>query len=160
MLSRRGMVLCLCAAVLLMAGCQQRELPQWAPNVERTDIRPSEWMVGCFAIDPMTDGLRAAGARQQIELTDRLARVAEGRQWYRVELGESHQKYGVWTAVAPSKIRVEVGSNWCGTLIYSLSPTNHGLVGIYQEIGDVGPAPSPGVAVSLRRLPCVSPPAR
>jgi len=149
----------LCVAFLL-ASCQQRELPQWAPNVERTDITPSEWMVGCFAIDPMTDMLRAVRARQQIELTDRLARVADGRQWYRVEVGESHQKYGMWTAVAPSKIRVQVGSIDSGTLIYTLSPTNHALVGIYQVIGDVGPAPSPGVAVSLRRVPCVSTPAR
>jgi hypothetical protein len=159
-LNQRGMVLCLCAASLLMVACQQRETPQWAPNVERTDIAPSEWMVGCFAIDPMTDGLRAAGAREQIDLTARRVEVVEGRQWYRVEMNGSHLKYGRWTPIAASKVRLQVGSTGDDNLIYVLSPSNDGLIGIYQEIGDVGPRPSPGVPVSLRRVPCVSAPAR
>lgn len=154
------MVLCLCAAVLLMSQCQRREMPQWAPNVERTDISPSEWMVGCFAIDPMTDGLRAAGARAQFELTDRSVEVVEGRKWYRVETDGSHLKYGRWAPIAATKVRLQVASSGSGTLIYVLSRSNDGLVGVYQEIGDVGPRPSPGVPVSLRRVPCVSASAR
>src|SRR5437763_17006808 len=106
MLSRRGMVLCLCAAVLLMSQCQQREMPQWAPNVERTDITPSEWMVGCFAIDTMTDTLRAGGARQEFELTARRTKFLDRRQWYGVK--GSHQQYGMWTAVGPAKLRSQV----------------------------------------------------
>jgi len=76
----------LCISLLLATACQQRETPQWAPNVERTDITPSEWMVGCFAIDPMTEILRAAGAREQIDLTARRVEVIHGRQWYRVKV--------------------------------------------------------------------------
>src|SRR5947199_2568733 len=95
-----------------MTACQQREMPQWAPNVERTDITPSEWMVGCFAIDPMTELLRAAGARQEFELTGRGAKVIDLRQWYDVRMTGSHQKYGRWTAVAPSRIHLQVGTGF------------------------------------------------
>ena len=163
---RMHTLVCLCAAALLIAACQQRETPQWAPNVERTDITPSEWMVGCFAIEPMTDRLRASGAREGIELTARRADAArrvdavEGRQWYRVEMNGSHLKYGVWTPVAASKVRAEVGSNGFDNLTYVLSRSNDGFVGTYREISDASPGASPEVPVSLRRVPCVSAPAK
>lgn len=147
-------LVCLCAAALMVSACQQRETPQRPPNFERTDIAPSEWMVGCFAIDPMTDRLRAAGARQEIELTARRVNVVEGRQWYRVETNGSHQQYGMWSPVAPSRVRLEVGSNGFGNLTYGLSRSHVGLVGTYREIGDVSPGASPEVPVSLRRVAC------
>jgi hypothetical protein len=160
MLNRHGMVLCLCVAAFMMTGCQRREMPPWPPNVERTDINPSEWMVGCFAVDSMTDALRAAGAREQIDVTARRAEVVEGRQWYRVEMNGSHLKYGRWTPIAASKVRLQVGSTGDDNLTYVLSRSNEGLVGMYQVVGDVGPRPSPGVPVTFRRIPCVSAPAR
>ncbi len=150
---------CLCAAALFVAACQQRETPKWAPNVERTDITPSEWMVGCFAIDLMTDRLRASGARDY-ELTAKRVNVVEGRQWYRVELNGSHLKYGVWSPVAASRIRIQAGSNGFGSLTYVLSRSDGGLVGTYREIGDVSPGSGPEVPVKLRRIPCVSAPAK
>jgi hypothetical protein len=79
----------LCAALLLLAACHQRETPQWAPNVERTDIAPSEWMVGCFAIEPMTERLRAAGSGKNIELTARredVSRADSGTALKRTDL--------------------------------------------------------------------------
>jgi hypothetical protein len=147
------------AAVLLTAACHRPETPQWAPNVERTDITPSEWMVGCFVVDPMTDRLRAAGAREY-ELTARLVKVADGRHWYRVQLNGSHEKYGMWTPVAASKLRIYAGSNGFGNLSYAISPSNDRLVGTYQEATDVSPGSAPEVPVSLRRVPCVSAPPR
>ena len=155
----RRTLACLCATALLIAACQQRETPQWAPNVERTDITPSEWMLGCFAIDPMTDILRAAGARQEIELTARRVKVVEGRQWYGVEMNRSHQKYGMWSPVAASKVRLQVGSNGFDGLTYVLSRSDVGLAGTYTLVGDVSPGSGPEVPVSLRRVPCVSAPA-
>jgi hypothetical protein len=154
------MVLCLCAAAFLIAACQQGEMPQWPPNAVRTDMNPSSWMAGCFAIDPMTDTLRAAGARQEIELTALLVKVAEGRQWYRVEMNGSHREYGRWTPVTASKVRLEVGSTGFDNLSYLLSPSNGGLVGTYRLEGDVSRGSGPDIPVSLRRVPCVSAPAR
>jgi len=141
------------------ADCRlpKRETPQWAPNVERIDILPSEWMVGCFAVDPMTDRLKAAGAREY-EFTTQRAGVVEGRQWYRIELNGSHLKYGMWSPIAASKIRVQTGSNGFGNLTYVLSRSNDGLVGTYQEIGDASPGASPAVPVRFRRVGCNSAP--
>lgn len=159
-------LVCLCATVLLVAACQRRETPQWAPNVERTDITPSEWMVGCFAIDPMTDRLRASRAREEIEFTawrvDPAPRldIVEGRRWYRVEVNGSHQKYGVWTPVAASRIRLYVGSNGFYSLTFGLCRSNDGLAGTYSEMGDVPSSATPDIPVSLRRVPCVSASAR
>lgn len=153
-------LVCLSTSTLLLSGCQQPEARQWPPNVERTDITPSQWMVGCFAIDPMTDRLRAAGAREQIELTARRVDIVEGRQRYRVEMNGSHLKYGVWTPVAASKVRVDVGSDGFDNLTYVLSRSDAGFAGTYREEGDVSPGASPEVPVSLRRVPCVSAPAR
>jgi hypothetical protein len=153
-------LVCLCAATLLIAACQERETPQWAPNVERTDITPSEWMVGCFAIDPMTDRLRAAGAGKGIEITDRRGDVVEGRQWYRAKANGAHLNYGRWSPVGASKVRVQIGSEGYGSLAYVLSRSNDGLIGTYQEIGDVSPGSTPEVSVSLRRVDCVSAPAK
>ena len=147
---------CLCAAALLITACQKRETPQWAPNVERTDITPSEWMVGCFAIDPMTDRLRAAGAGSEIELTDRRGDVVEGRQWYRAEASGSHLRHGRWSPIAASKIRIQIGSAGYGGLAYVLSRSDDGLVGTYEEIGDIPSAEPPDIPVSLRRVDCVS----
>src|SRR5947199_8733641 len=142
----------LCISLLLATACQQRETPQWAPNVERTDITPSEWMVGCFAIDPMTEILRATRAREQIDLTARPVEVVEGRQWYRVEMNGSHLKYGRWTPIAASKVRVQVGSTGSSTLIYALSRSDDGLIGTYRVIGDVSPGLGPDIPVTLRRV--------
>jgi hypothetical protein len=150
----------LCISLWLATACQQRETPQWAPNVERTDITPSEWMVGCFAIDPMTEIFRAAGAREQIDLTERRVEVIEGRQWYRVEMNGSHLKYGRWTPIAASKVRVQVGSTSFDNLSYVLSRSNDGLLGTYRLEGDVSPGSGPDIPVTLRRVPCVSAPAR
>jgi hypothetical protein len=150
----------LCISLLLATACQQRETPQWAPNVERTDITPSEWMVGCFAIDPMTEILRAAGAREQIDLTARPVEVIEGRQWYRVEMNGSHLKYGRWTPIAASKVRLQVGSTGFDNLSYVLSRSNEGLFGTYRLEGDVSPGSGPDIPVTLRQVPCVSAPAR
>ena len=144
----------------LATACQQRETPQWAPNVERTDITPSEWMVGCFAVDPMTEILRAAGAREQIDLTARLVEVIEGRQWYRVEGNGSHLKYGRWTPIAASKVRLQVGSTGFNNLSYVLSRSNEGLFGTYRLEGDVSMGSGPDIPVALRRVPCVSAPPR
>jgi hypothetical protein len=149
----------LCISMLLAAACQQRETPQWAPNVERTDIKPSGWMVGCFAIDTMTDTLRAAGARQEFELIARRVKVMEGTQWYGVEMKGSHQKYGVWTPVAASKVRLRVGTGF-DNLSYVLSRSDDGFVGTYRLEGDVSPGSGPEIPVSLRRVPCGSAPAR
>ena len=147
-------------SLLLVAACQQRETPQWAPNVELTDITPTEWMVGCFAIAQMTDTLRAGGARQEFELTDRRAAVVEGRQWYSVKMTGSHRPYGRWTPIAASKVRLEVGSTGFDNLTYVLSRSDDGLVGTYRLIGDVSPGSGPDIPVSLRRVPCSSAPAR
>jgi len=152
-------VMSLCMAALLIGACQKRETPQWAPNGERTDITPSEWMVGCFAIDPMTDRLRAAGAREY-ELTAQRVNVVGGRQWYRVELNGSHLEYGVWSPVAASRIRIQAGSNGFGNLTYTLSRSGPGLVGTYHEESDASPGSSPEVPVSLRRITCVSAPTK
>jgi hypothetical protein len=155
-------LVCLCAMVLLVATCQGRETPRWAPNVERTDITPSEWMVGCFAIDPMTDRLRASRAGEEIELTARRVDpaprldVVKGRRWYRVEINGSHLKYGVWTPVAASRVRLYVGSNGFYSLTFELSRSNDGLAGTYSEMGDVPSSAAPDIPVSLRRIPCVS----
>jgi hypothetical protein len=134
-------------------------MPQWAPNVERTDIVPTGWMVGCFAMDPMTDRLRANGAHD-FELTSRRVSVVEDTQWYLVEMNGSHQKYGRWTPVAASKIRIQAGSNGFGNLTYTLSRSNDGFVGTYQEVSDVSPGSAPELPVSLRRVACVSIPAK
>lgn len=150
----------LCAMGLLIAACQQPKTPLWAPNVERTDLTPAAWMVGCFALDPMTDLLRAEGAREEIELTARPANVAEGRQWYRVAMNGSHGKYGIWTPIGESKVRLQVGSNGFDGLTYVLSRSNDRLVGTYQAVTDVSPGSSPEVPVSLRRTPCISAPAK
>jgi hypothetical protein len=147
-------------SLLLATACQQRETPQWAPNVERTDITPSEWMLGCFAIDPMTEILRAARAREQIDLTARPVEVIEGRQWYRVELNGSHLKYGRWTPIGASKVRLEVGSTGFDNLSYVLSRSNEGLFGTFRLQGDVSPGSGPDIPITLRRVPCVSAPAR
>ncbi len=160
MMELKHALICLCAAALLVTACQQRETPQCAPNVERTDITPSEWMVGCFAIDPMTERLRAAGAGNEIELTNQRGDVVDGRQWYRAEANGSHLKHGRWSPIAASKIRVQVGSDGFGGLAYLLARSNDGLVGTYQEIGDVSPGSAPEVPVSLRRVDCVSVPAK
>ena len=157
---RMHVLVCLCAAALLIAACQRRETPQWAPNVERTDITPSEWMVGCFAIDPMTDRLRAAGAGDAIELTPWRVDLVKGRERYRAEMNGRHLKHGVWTPVAVSKIRVEVGSEGFGNLTFLLSRGNGRLVGTYQEIGDVSPGFSPDIPVSLRRVTCIPAPGK
>jgi hypothetical protein len=135
-------------------------MPQWAPNVERTDILPTEWMVGCFAITQMTDTLRAGRARSEFELTVRRSIVVEGRQWYSVKMTGSHQAYGRWSPIAPSKIRVQAGSTGFDTLIYELSRSDDGLVGTYRLIGDVSPGSGPDIPVSLRRVPCSSAPGR
>jgi len=150
----------LCVIALFVAACQQREMPQWAPNVERTDVTPAEWMVGCFAITQMTDTLRAGGARQEFELTDRRTKVVEGRQWYSVQMSGSHRPYGRWTPVAASKVRLQVGSTGFDNLTYALSRSDDGLVGTYRLIGDVSPGSGPDIPVSLRRVPCASAPAR
>jgi hypothetical protein len=147
-------------SVLLAATCQQRETPQWAPNVERTDIIPSGWMVGCFAIDRMTDTLRAGGARPEFELTAQRVTVVEGRQWYSVKMTGSHLAYGRWTPVAVSKLRLQVGSTGFDNLTYVLSRSDDGLVGTYRLIGDVSPGSGPDIPVSLRRVPCLSAPGR
>jgi hypothetical protein len=160
MTERKNALICLCAAALLVTACQQRETPQWAPNVERTDITPSEWMVGCFAIEPMTDRLRAAGAGKEIELTDRRGEVVEGRQWYRAEANGSHLKHGRWSPIAASKVRIQIGSDGFGSLAYVLSRSNDGLVGTYEEIGDVPSAEPPDIPVSLRKVDCSSKTAR
>jgi hypothetical protein len=153
------LVVCVCLAALLAVGCEKRETPQWAPNVERTDITPSAWMVGCFAIDPMTEILRAAGAREQIDLTVRRVEVIEGRRWYRVEMNGSHLKYGRWTPIAASKIRLQVGSTGFDNLSNVLSRSNEGLFGTYRLEGDVSPGSGPDIPVTLRRVACVAAPA-
>jgi hypothetical protein len=145
----------LCISMLLATTCGQRETPQWAPNVERTDIVPSEWMVGCFAIDPMTEILRAARAREQIDLTVRPVEVIEGRQWYRVEMNGSHLKYGRWSPIAASKLRIQVGSSGLSSLSYLLSRSNDGLSGTYRLDGDVSMGSGPDIPVTLRRVQCV-----
>jgi hypothetical protein len=147
------------AATLLIAACQRRETPQWAPNVERTDITPSAWMVGCFAIDPMTDRLRAVHGINEIELTDRRGDVVAGRQWYRAEANGSHLKHGRWSPVAASRARVQIGSDGYGGLSFVLSRSDDGLIGTYQEIGDI-PSDGPDIPVSLRRVDCVPASAR
>jgi len=144
----------LCIAVLLAATCQQREMPQWAPNVERPDITPSDWMVGCFAITQMTDTLRAGGARQEFELTSSRASVVEGRQWYGVRMTGSHRPYGRWTPVAASKVRLQVGSTGFDNVAYELSRSDDGLVGTYRLIGDVSMGSAPDIPVSLRKVAC------
>jgi len=148
-------LLCLCAVALVVVSCQPPETPQWAPNVERTDIAPAEWIVGCFAIDTMTDLLRAAGARQQFELTARRVEVIEGRQWFGVEMNGSHQKYGMWTPVGRSRVRLQVGTGF-DNLSYQLSRADGGLVGTYRLEGDTSAGSGPDVPVSLHRVPCVS----
>jgi hypothetical protein len=148
-----------CVVTLIATACQQSEMPRWAPNVERTDLTPSEWMVGCFAIDPMTDLLRAAGARQEFELTARRVKVIELRQWYEVRMNGSHQTYGRWAAVAPSKLRLQVGTGF-DNLSYLLSRSDAGLVGTYRLEGDVSPGAGPDIPVKLLRVRCVSAPAR
>lgn len=145
-------------AVLLVAACQRSETPLWPPNVERTDVGPAEWMVGCFAVDPMTDLLRAAGAPEAFELTARRADVIEGRQRYRVAVNGSSKKYGAWEPLAPKKVRVQVGSP--AVVMFLLSRSNDGLVGTYSLISDVSPGSSPEVPVSLRRVPCLSSPTK
>jgi len=148
-----------CAA-LLVAACQPREMPRWAPNVERTDITPADWRVGCFAITQMTDTLRAGAARQEFELTALPAIGVEGRRWYGVKMTGSHLPYGRWTPVALSKIRLQVGSTGSDNLTYALSRSDDGLVGTYRLIGDVSPGSAPDIPVSLRRISCVSAPAK
>src|SRR5436305_11503434 len=90
---RTCVVVCLCAAALLVAACQQPETPQRPPNSTDT---PSGWMLDCFAIVPSNDTLRAAGAGDEIELTSHPVNVVEGRRWYRVEMDGSTLKYGRW----------------------------------------------------------------
>jgi hypothetical protein len=148
-------IVLLCATVLLISACQTSETPQWAPNVERTDLAPSEWMVGCFAINPMTDRLLAAHAVNEIELTDRRGGVVEGRQWYRAEANGSHLKHGRWSPVAASRVRVQIGSDGYGGLAFVLTRSDDGLIGKYQEIGDI-PSSGPDIPVSLRKVDCVS----
>jgi hypothetical protein len=153
-------IVLLCATVLLISACQTSETPQWAPNVERTDVTPSEWMVGCFAINPMTDRLRAAGAGNEIVLTDRRGDVVEGRQWYRAKANGAHLNYGRWSPVGASKLRVQIGSHGFGSLAYVLSRSSAGLVGTYGEMGDVPSSFTSDIPVSLRRVDCVSVPAK
>jgi hypothetical protein len=148
----------LAVAALLVSGCRRPETPVWPPNVERTDVTPAEWMVGCFALDPMTDRLRAAGAPEAINLTARRADVIEGRQRYRVTVNGSTQKYGAWAPLTSKRIRVEVGSP--ATVMLALSQSNEGLVGTYQEISDASPGFSPDIPVSLRRITCIPAPVR
>jgi hypothetical protein len=147
-------------SVLLTATCRERETPQWAPNVERTDITPADWMVGCFAITDMTDTLRAGAARQEFELTALPTIGVEGRRWYSVKMTGSHRPYGRWTPVAASKIRLQVGSTGFDNLTYALSRSDDGLVGTYRLIGDVSPGAGPDIPVTLRRVPCASDPGR
>jgi len=149
-------LVCLCAAVLLIASCQPPETPQWAPNVERTDIAPAEWIVGCFAIDTMTDMLRAGGAHQEFQLTARHAQFVDRRQWYAIEMTGSHRAYGRWTPIAPSKVRLQVGSTGFDLIDYELSRSNEGLAGTYRLETDVSPGSGPDIPVSLHRIPCVS----
>jgi hypothetical protein len=156
MMERKNALICLCAAALLVTACEPRETPRWAPNVERTDITPSEWMVGCFAIEPMTDRLRAAGSGNEIELTDRQGDVVEGRQWYRAKANGAHLNYGRWSPIAASKIRVQIASEGYGSLAYVLSRSDGGFVGTYEEIGDVASAEPPDIPVSLRKVDCGS----
>jgi len=87
-------------------------------------------------------------------------KVMEGRQWYRVEMNGSHVRYGVWTPITASKVRLEVGSDGFGDLSYLLSRSDGRLVGTYREIGDVSPGSGPEIPVTLRPVPCVSAPAR
>ena len=148
-----------CAA-FLFAACQPREMPQWAPNVERTDITPADWMVGCFAITQMTDTLRAGAAHQEFELTALPAIGVEGRRWYSVKMTGSHRPYGRWTPVSLSKIRLQVGSTCYDSLTYALSRSDTGLAGTYRLIGDVSLGSAPDIPVSLRRISCVSAPGK
>jgi hypothetical protein len=159
-MKHKPMLLCMCLAAVLIAACSRPETPRWAPNVERTDITPSEWTVGCFAIETMTDLLRAAGARPEFELTAGRAIVVEGRQWYGVEMKGSHRAYGRWTPIAASKIRLQVGSTGFDNLTYALSRSDDGLVGTYRLISDASPGSGPDVPVTLRKVPCVSASAR
>lgn len=154
------MLLCLCVAAVLIAACRRPETPQWAPNVERIDITPPEWMVGCFAITSMTDTLRAGGARQEFELTARHAQFVERRQWYAIEMTGSHRAYGRWTPIAASKVRLQVGSTGSDLIGYELSRSNEGLVGTYHLVTDVSPGSAPEIPVRLRRIPCASAHAR
>ena len=160
MLARARIVVCLLTVASLVLACRGPETPQWAPNVERIDIMPSEWMVGCFAIDPMTEILRAARAREQIDLTVRPVEVIEGRQWYRVEMNGSHLKYGRWSPIAASKLRIQVGSPGSSSLSYLLSRSDDGLSGTYRLEGDVSMGSGPDLPVTLRRVPCVYAPPR
>jgi hypothetical protein len=150
------MILFLSAAAILGGGCRQPEAVLWPPNVERTDVRPAKWMVGCFALDPMTDRLRAAGAPEVFELTARRADVVEGKQRYRVALIGSSQKYGAWWPPSPKKIYAQVGSP--AVVVFTLAESRDGLVGSYRELSDASPGNSPEIPVSLRRVPCISTP--
>jgi hypothetical protein len=117
-------------------------------------------MLDCFTIVPSNDRLRAAGAGDEIELTARPVNVVEGRKWYRVEMNGSHLKYGRWTPVSSSKIRIEVGFAGFASLSYVLSRVDDHLVGTYREVTDASPGSSPEVPVSFRQAPCVSAPAK
>lgn len=142
---------CLCMAVLLVLACQQPETPQRPPN--STDI-PSGWMLDCFTIAPPNDRLRAAGARDEIELTSQPVNILEGRRWYRVEMTGSHLKYGRWTPVSSSQIRIEIGFAGSARLSYVLSRVDDHLVGTYREVTDASPRFSPEVPVTFRQAPC------
>jgi hypothetical protein len=155
-LLRICMVGCLWAA-LLAAACQQPETPQRPPNSTDT---PSGWMLDCFTIVPSNDRLRAAGARDEIELTAQPVSVVEGRQWYRVEMNGSHLKYGRWPPLSSSQIRIEIGFAGSASLSYVLSRVDDHLAGTYREVTDASPRSSPEVPVTFRQAPCASAPAR
>ena len=150
-LLRSCIVGCLCVAVLLVLACQQPDTPQRPPNSTDT---PSGWMLDCFAITPSNDRLRAAGARDEIELTAEPVNVVEGRRWYRAEMNGAHLKYGRWTPVSSSQIRIEIGFGGSARLSYVLSRVDDHLVGTYREVTDASLRSSPEVPVTFRQAPC------
>jgi hypothetical protein len=152
--------LSLSVAALLVTACQERETPLWPPNAQRTDVTPADWMVGCFALDPMTDRLRHSGSPESIELTQRRTDVVDGKQRYYARVTGGKLKQARWMPLTATTARLDVWSPGSGSLVFKLSQSSAGLVGTYGEMGDVASSFTSDIPVSLHRVDCVSVPAK
>lgn len=142
--------------VLLVTGCRRhQESALWPPNVHRVQgsVPPADWMAGCYMVEFDASGPYVHAAKPFV-LSRKIASGVEGHQYYEVHEYESGRRYGVWEAISPDSLRVQMPTS-LGSVTVTIEHAENGVLkATYYIIGDVGPRPSDRFLARVRKTDC------
>ena len=143
-------------AGLLVTGCRRSpESTLWPPNVPRVQgsVPPSGWMTGCYIVEFDASGPYVHAAKPFV-LSRTIASGVEGHQYYEVHEYGSGRRYGVWEAISPDSLRVQMPTG-LGSVTVTIEHAENGVLkATYYIVGDVGPRPSDRFLARVRKADC------